>query len=1275
VSAFLPGRVVVLALFLWGCSAETGGLGDACDAHSDCASNLCAHICVAPDGDLDGDELSNALEQKLGSKLDHPDSDGDGLQDGYEAGPSPETPLDSDGDGVADLLESNIADPDQDCLVNARDPQNTVSTTDQAILISVLCSQSGVCGLTDSKQSVECAQGSAICTTEHTSYQTVENLCDGLDNDCDGTVDEGQAWKNSAIGTPCDGTGECGSGIVECDEEGKTRCSTNPGGSENQATAELCNQLDDDCDGELDNDLRLYGRPDGPTIGGVCAGTGICIDGIVECDGGGSGQVICSTDPGGSHHLETTELCNGLDDNCDGSIDDGFLLLFGEVEQEIGAECGVGACANGTVICAADGLHAVCSHATKMSDEVCNGVDDDCDGETDESSDLDVGQSGCSSQGVCASSDVMMPTCTAGQWECVVNPDSTYEADVELSCDGVDNNCDGQIDEPFLWTNPLLNASPALSVGVSCGTGNCQGGTVLCSADGTGALCSSMPASISTEICDGADNDCDGLTDNGQTYNELSLGSPCDGVGDCGLGIVVCSPNDGVATCSTNSNGTTPQAAPEGCNQVDDDCDGLTDEAADLVVTPLTCAAPGICQQGTGTPLGCVDGIWLCDLSGIAGYEAANEVSCDGLDNDCDGLVDEWLSKEPDNQWQTLHPGTPPARTEAIAAFDPNGQQIIVVGGGSPSANNESSSLTDVWAFQWDATPRWTQLEYTAPPRSGASLTYSAVQNSMHLFGGRDKDGKTTNTLWALSFSEQSTSMIAVPATVAARAEHSAVVNPDTGWLWIFGGVPTGLGSSVATWNPATNQWTTGLPDGPGWRAGMATVAVPDNADGRIVAFGGSLNGIVKGDTWILDLASLGWIPVKPDSAPSPRSHHRMVRHDQNIYLFGGQNSAGEVLGDLWRFNLDSLNWTQLFLAGGPTPRKNSSFVGTDNELVLLGGMNAEQGLLDGWRLSSYPDELWTALKVGDTPRPRVGATLAITEANGLLLYGGVPETGSTDQTVNEVWRFQPSPTPSWTLESVDGPLVQYPATAFDRSSQTLYVHGGLPTDESEPALPSHALWQFSEGSWSMMVDTESTGPSLMHHGAAWHPTSKFLLLYGGESGTDSGPVATNDVWRWTPENGLWELVLTLGDGPLGMVDPSLFFNPATQQWVVVGNANGATRIFGLHATSWTWSSIAQLQTTSPLSPALGLITASNALLISEPGGNETKWRWVDLANGQHSLWSLSGPVIDTAGARFAYNPWGGNGFLFGGRNADNSLRNSVFTLPFSCTVDDGPND
>ena len=125
-SALSATAIMTMMTLLGGCGSEpelSRSIGESCESNDACTSTLCYEgTCISPAGDEDGDGLINEFELSLGTLIDDPDSDADGVNDGVEAG-ALESPTDTDGDGVIDALESAVKDSDCDGLVDEQDAE------------------------------------------------------------------------------------------------------------------------------------------------------------------------------------------------------------------------------------------------------------------------------------------------------------------------------------------------------------------------------------------------------------------------------------------------------------------------------------------------------------------------------------------------------------------------------------------------------------------------------------------------------------------------------------------------------------------------------------------------------------------------------------------------------------------------------------------------------------------------------------------------------------------------------------------------------------------------------------------------------------------------------------------------------------------------------------------------------------------------------------------------------------------------------------------------
>ena len=504
--------------------------------------------------------------------------------------------------------------------------------------------------------------------------------CDGIDDDCDGEVDEDYVSSPTSCGT-----GACArSGVLSC-EGGELIDSCQSG-----VPAELdesCNGIDEDCDGTADEDYV----PTATSCGvGACAASGstACVSGAVTDD--------CVPLP------ESIETCNGLDDNCDGAIDENGAALCDDSDACTETDmCVDGLCVNGdTVECGApddcwvagscDPGTGLCSDPTPADDLRCDDgnpctriacLGDDCvvhpfgdgtpcdDGDActvgetcrfaicwgGEPLDCDDGEActldlcdpelGCVQQSICCTEDSdcddedprSVDWCDLAAGECqheliscddqdacttdVLMPDGSCE---NSDCDDGDS-CTVDACNPFVADGMCFFLAMDCDDGDSCTVDACDPGSGKCMNEPApdGILCDDADPCTEADQC--AKGECFGVVRDCDDGDPCTLDACDAATGACAHVVTPCDGDldgDGVPDlddCEPEDEAVFP-GADERCNYIDDDCDGSTDEDV------LCCDADADCDDGNPCT------VHLCDQGTCGPTEFLNDVDCEDGD-------------------------------------------------------------------------------------------------------------------------------------------------------------------------------------------------------------------------------------------------------------------------------------------------------------------------------------------------------------------------------------------------------------------------------------------------------------------------------------------------------------------------------------------------------------------------------------------------------------------------------------------------------------------
>ncbi len=441
--------------------------------------------------------------------------------------------------------------------------------------------------------------------------------------------------------------GQAGGQAADCDDTNLSPSDLAP---------ETCDGIDNDCDGLTDNDAvdapAWYRDSDQDRYGSgdpvhACAPPPDFVANQEDCD-----------DTNGGIHPGAIEVCDGVDNDCDGTIDTGaddapawYLDTDGDGHGSSSAT--LEACARPPgYVASNDDCNDSDPEVYPGADETCNLEDDDCDGDIDEDpvgaptwyadndqdghGDPDDAVAQCDAAGRALVADDCDDTNPA------IHPDATE------TCDGIDNDCDGIADED-------LDVMTLYPDGDGDGFGKAVKGIETCAfLEGYVANngdCNDNDPAIhpqAEESCNDIDDDCDGEIDDGLPMERYYPDMDADGYGATSGGVEACSPPAGYVTQDGDCNDLSVMVHPnahETCNLEDDDCDGEIDE--DPYMAPMFFPDnDGDGYGGTPPTSGCSRPAGYSEQSGDCDdtldtvHPGATE-TCNGRDDDCNGVADD----------------------------------------------------------------------------------------------------------------------------------------------------------------------------------------------------------------------------------------------------------------------------------------------------------------------------------------------------------------------------------------------------------------------------------------------------------------------------------------------------------------------------------------------------------------------------------------------------------------------------------------------------------
>ena len=489
-----------------------------------------------------------------------------------------------------------------------------------------------------------------------------EEICDGIDNNCDGQIDEdvlisfyadsdGDGFGNQdIINEACSMPSGYANNGTDCDDGNNQ---SYPGAEE------LCDGEDNNCNDEVDEGLNIdffvdndgdgFGD-DNNIISGCQAEMGLATIGG-DCD---DSNVAISP--------VAVEICDEIDNNCDAQIDEGVQnTYYLDFDTD-----GFGDAANTLMACNpvegyvlnSDDCNDADTQAFPNAVEFCDGIDNNCDGTIDEDSAIDAlvwfadfDSDGFGTPDSTYNACIQPTNYISNDLDCNDNDEDIHPNANEI-CNNEDDNCDGTIDEDsatdaIIWYRDADEdgfGSPDVTT-TSCTT---PSGYIVDNTD-----CDDFDNDIhpnANEICNNEDDNCDGTIDEDSATDAIIWYQDADedSYGDISISVTACQAPTGFVEDNADCNDTNIDINPsatESCNEEDDDCNGIIDDSA----TDALVFYEDVDEDGYGNinsfsiacdaPVGYLSDASDCDDTNTSINPGADEL-CNEIDDNCDGDID-----------------------------------------------------------------------------------------------------------------------------------------------------------------------------------------------------------------------------------------------------------------------------------------------------------------------------------------------------------------------------------------------------------------------------------------------------------------------------------------------------------------------------------------------------------------------------------------------------------------------------------------------------------